>query len=414
MTFRRSSRVAADGAELWDAAADERQWLADEREQLSNERESLANERERLADEHERLLDERNADHAEDVDLGRAPDEQSARVEAEGTLARAEARLQRALAEQARAELALERQACGESRARRDALRQRDRQITAATPETTSRPGGVRAPRPSSRSNKDRLCLRRCVTAPRTPGTKLASMPGTEAPIRAIARRGPREDAAARRETEQLRGAASATAHERVLRARDDLSEVRESADRQRRNSARLRQVAAIDRAEASGRAASFIPDACGPQLRAQFMELTRELFVSQQLSDIADRAIGFALECLPEYVAAGVTIVQGGVPVLRTASDPVADRLDAIQIETGHGPAFEAFASPEPVHATSFAAWPDVSVVAAELRIEGVLAYGLSVPRDGTWQSVGILTFYADVDAARVSDPGRRRARLR
>ena len=132
--------------------------------------------------------------------------------------------------------------------------------------------------------------------------------------------------------------------------------------------------------------------------MRAQFMELTRELFASQQLSDVADRALAFALECLPAYVAAGVTIVHGGAPVLRTASDPVADRLDAIQIETGQGPAFEAFASPEPVHATSFAPWPDVSVVAAELGIEGVLAYGLSVPRDGTWQSVGILTFYADV----------------
>ena len=66
------------------------------------------------------------------------------------------------------------------------------------------------------------------------------------------------------------------TAHQQVLRARSDLWQVREAADRQRRTSARLRRRAAVDRAEASGRTASFIPDAYGPRLRAEFMDLTR------------------------------------------------------------------------------------------------------------------------------------------
>ena len=378
------THAAVEGADLWDAAADERQRLADEREQLSNERENLANERERLADEHERLLDERNADRG---------DELSDRVEAEGNLARAEARLQRALAERTRAQLALDRQAVSLERRGADTERSADRVGDTGDDVETwqlERRGFVAVER-------ERLAAMREVVQDARDEIADARDRGSDLRDRAAR---VREDAAARHESEQLRGAASATAHERVVRARDDLSEVRESADRQRRNSAWRRQDAAVDRAEASGRTASFIPDACGPHLRGQFMELTRELFASQQLSDVAERALGFALECLPAYVAAGVTIVHGGVPVLRVASDPIADRLDAIQIEAGQGPAFDAFASPEPVHAASFTAWPEVSVVAAELGIEGVLAYGLAVPRDGEWQSIGILTFYADVAA--------------
>ena len=203
------ARAAVEGAELWDAAADERQRLADEREQLSNERENLANERERLADEHERLLDERNADHAEDVRLGRALDERADRVEAEGTLARAEARLQRALAERTRAELALERQAV--SLERRDAAVERSADRSGDTGDDVEawqlerrgfvavERGRLAALRDVAQDTRDQLADTR---------DRGSDLRDREARVR--------EDAAARRETEQLRGAASATAHERV------------------------------------------------------------------------------------------------------------------------------------------------------------------------------------------------------
>ena len=119
--------AGADGADLWDAAADERQRLADEREQLSNERENLADERERLADEHERLLDQRYASRADDVLLETALDDEFARVEAEGNLVRSEARLQRAVAERTRAQVALERQEMNAERRSSDAERSADR-----------------------------------------------------------------------------------------------------------------------------------------------------------------------------------------------------------------------------------------------------------------------------------------------
>ncbi len=154
------------------------------------------------------------------------------------------------------------------------------------------------------------------------------------------------------------------------------------------------------------------MPDAYGPCLAAEFLDLTRELFASQQLSEIADRTLRFALECLPGYVAASVTIVHGGVATLRTSTDPVAEQLDAFQVGVGEGPAFEALGSPEPVHAASLASWPDLALLAGELGIEGALSYGLSVPREGTWHPLGMLTFYAD--SAPALDPGRLRPRLR
>jgi hypothetical protein len=389
--------VGADGADLWDAAADERQRLADEREQLSNERENLADERERLADEHERLLDQRNAAHADDARLGTALDDEFARVEAEGNLIRSEARLQRAVAERTRAQVALERQEMNVERRTSDAERAGDRVGPAEEddePWQLERRGFVAVER-------ERLATLRDVA--QDARDELAAGREHDADQRDRAER-ERDQGAALREAEHLRGAATVTASQQVLRARRDLSQVREAADRQRRGSARLRQRAAVDRAEASGRAASFIPDAYGPRLRAEFMDLTRELFASPQLSDVTDRALGFALECLPGYVAAGVTIVHGGLSTIRIATDPVAEQLDAFQIEIGQGPAFEAMGSPEPVHAASFAAWPDVALVATELGIEGALAYGLSVPRDGTWHPLGVLTLYAE--AASELDP--------
>ena len=383
-------RAGADGADLWDAAADERQRLADEREQLSNERENLADERERLADEHERLLDQRHAAQADDVRLGTALDDEFARVEAEGNLVRSEARLQRAVAERTRAQVALERHERNAERRSSDAERSADH---VGGPEEVDdhwhleRRGFVAVER-------ERLATMRDVA--QDARDELAAGREQDADRRDREAR-EREDGAALRETEQFGGAASVTAHERVLRARSDLSQVRESADRQRRGSARLRQRAAVDRADASSRAASFIPDAYGPRLQAEFMDLTREMFASQQLAEVADRALRFALECLPDYVAAGVTIVHGGLSAVRIATDPVAEQLDAFQLEIGQGPAFEALESPEPVHAASFVAWPDLAVVASELGVEGALAYGLSVSRDGTWHPLGMLTFYAD-----------------
>lgn len=82
----RAARQAEAAA--WEDTRDERERLADERERLSDERERLADERERLADQDERIADRMSAD----------PD--GTGDGAQEQLVRADARVQRALAEQ--------------------------------------------------------------------------------------------------------------------------------------------------------------------------------------------------------------------------------------------------------------------------------------------------------------------------
>ena len=383
-----------DRADLWDTAADERQRLADEREQLATERENLANERERLADEHERLLDERYETLVSDGRPAPAQDAEFTRVEAEATLARAEARLHRAVAERERAQLALERADLGGERHGADAERSADPVAGAGDDEERwhlDRRAFVAADRERIASWRDEAQDTR---------DDLAGRRERDADQRdRYARK--REEDLAGREAQRLKRSATTIAHHQVLRARGDVSYVREASDRQRRAAALIRHGAAVDRADARGRVGSFTPDPYGPRLLAEFIDLTRELFASQQFSEVADRTLGFALECLPGCVAAGVTLVTGGQPRLRIATNEVAEQLDTFQIQNGQGPACEALDSPEPVHAATLAPWPDLVFVANELGIEGALAYALSVPRRDMWQPLGMLTFYVEESAA-------------
>ena len=368
-------------ADLWDEVADERQRLADEREQLADEREQLANERERLADAQERLLDERYA-VLESYGVVDGPDGEMAHAEAESRVARAQARLERAVAERDRAQLGLDREAL--SRARR-----------AADAERGAR-HGLDASDDGGWSNERRAF----VAAERD---HLADVrEGSQDDRDEFAHRRDQADderdrAAHRREREiealeSLSGRAATP-------VRSDLAQVRDEAIRQRRVAARARQRAAGDRDRRRKHASrtTLAPSSLGPLLAAEFVGITQELFASPNLGRTVDRVLHFALDCLPAYEAAGVALSGGALPTLSVATDPVAEQLDAIQIETGQGPAILAMESSDPVHATAFDPWPTFAPSADQLGINGVLAYGLSVPRDGIWHPLGVLTFYSE-----------------
>jgi hypothetical protein len=131
--------------------------------------------------------------------------------------------------------------------------------------------------------------------------------------------------------------------------------------------------------------------------LAAEFVLLTRELFAAPSLSGIVESVLQFALASVPPYVAAAATISGTGGPMLRIATDPVAEQLDTFQFETDQGPALTAMKSPEPVHAPTLTRWPALAALAADLDIVGALAYGLTVPRDGVWHPLGVLTLYSE-----------------
>jgi hypothetical protein len=374
-------------ADLWDAVVDERQRLADERDQLADEREELANQRERLADEQEGQVDQRYGALAEQAVLGEVLDEEIVRVEAESRVARAQARLERATAERDRAQLALEREDLSRTR------HETDRERVARRAHDFDDDGWDVERRDFVAAERDRL-----------------------ADLRELEQTG-RDDVAHRRERDaddrdqrqhqrerhleslDSRPLSHAETSRELRRARNDLAEVRQEAIRQRRITARVRQRAAADRARSRHDAnpVTLAPTAYGPLLAAEFVTLTRELFASRRLDHIVETVLGFALECLPTYVAAGSTISGTGLPALHVATDPVAQQLDALQTETEQGPSLEAFQSPDPVHAVTFDQWPAFASTAAQLGITTVLAYGLSVPRDATWHPLGVLTFYAE-----------------
>lgn len=379
-------------ADLWDAAADERQRLADEREQLANEREYLADERERLADEHERELDDRVVALANDPRLHVTLDEELRLGEAEAQLARADARLQRAMAERDRARAALarhqealQRRAVDEERVDRAAEGAEDhhddsweverRRFVAAERER------VASVRDEAQSLREELADLREHDADqrdraahvRELGISAIEHPSSPAPIAGAQ-------------------TPSHSSHNEVLRTR-------EAAERQRQTAARMRQRAAGERADArrAGAGSAFAPDAYGPMLTAEFVELTRHLFATHQLKQVVARVLQFAASALPGDMGIAVAISGGAMTPLRLATDAVAEQLDAYQLDTNRGPTVEALHAPEPVHAVTLAPWPELNTLGAAFGVSAALAQGLAVPRERSWHPLGVMTVYAE-----------------
>jgi hypothetical protein len=374
-------------ADVWDAVAEERQRLADEREQLADEREQLANEREQLADEHERWLDQRYEELLREGLIDEELDEEIARAESEGRVARAEARVDRSMLERDWARLALERRDLERSR------RAADEEVARRASDSPRAKAWEVERRSFVAVERDRLADVRDEHEDRRETSADLRERGADERDRQQRRR--EEDL----ETLAARHPDSGRSYRHSLQPRTDIGTVREQADRQRRSAARTRQRAGRDRMRSRerGRGSSLAPDPDGPLLAAQFVQLSRELFASTDFAHVVERVLGFALECLPSYVAAGVTIEDAVLPARRFATDAVATQLETLQFEVEEGPSLVAFESAEPVHAVGFDPWPTFAGRAAELGVRDVLAYGLSVPLNGTWLTLGTLTFYAE-----------------
>ena len=392
----RAARQAEAAA--WEDTRDERERLADERERLSDERERLADERERLADQDERIADRMSAD----------PD--GTGDGAQEQLVRADARVQRALAEQERARAAVDRTSLRQER------------IDAATERTTSASGSdALGDDEIDEDEKEWAWERRGFVA--TERERVADVRQSEADVRDELARlreqeaDVRDRAARRREELALRQIADVTGLAAGLdqptdRARHDLAAVREAGRRQRVAATDTRRQAAVDRADAGRRrmAAGSMRLPYGGYLAAQFAALTRELFASQDLFEVAERVGDLALECIPGVVASGVTFFEGVRPMAHVATDDVAHQLDAYQLAREEGPICESLDGGEPVSIGDLAGdlrWPSFRSMAAELGIAGVAACGLAVRRDQDWHPLGALTVYAEAPGAFDDDVG-------
>jgi hypothetical protein len=382
-------------ADLWDAGADERERLADERERLSDEREQLADERDRLADEHERLADQRFVAW-QDARGAAALDGELVRAEAESNLERAEARVQRAIAERERARAAVERP---EGAARRleaeDARRDAAGDATTLTDEDLS---WAQERRAFVATERDRLAYERDTA--QAARDELADRRERGADERDHDTQRRERDAVHRDAAERQRAGSGLRNGSR--RAQDDLAHVRATARRQRELAARMRERAANERVDANRQivAGSLVPDAIGAGLSAEFTELARQLFSSQDLAEITNRVLAFVLESVPGCVTAGVAFFAGGRPTLHVTTDTVAERLDTYQFDTRDGPTADAYDSAAPVHVATFddvPQWSPLAAVAEELGVASLVAYGLSVQRADGWMPLGVLTMYSE-----------------
>jgi hypothetical protein len=390
----RAGREAETAA--WEDTSDERERLADERERLAEERERLADERERLADHDERIADRVSADSDGTGDL------------AQEQLARADARVQRALAEQERARVAVVRASLHDERVSAATERRRSASASDALDDDEvdevewawERQGFVA-------EERERLAGTRESEA--DVREELARQREQTADVRDRAARA-REEAAVRRIADATGLAAGLD--KPTERARRDLAELRDAGRRQRAAATDTRRQAAADRADAGRRrvaaGATRLPN--GGYLAAQFSALTRELFASHDLFEVAERVVDLTIECIPGVVASGVTFFEGVRPMAHVATDDVAQQLDAYQLATEEGPIGESLIGGEPVSIGDLAGdprWPSLRAMAAQLGITGVAACGLTVRRDQDWQPLGALTVYAEAPGAFDEDVG-------
>jgi GAF domain-containing protein len=99
-------------------------------------------------------------------------------------------------------------------------------------------------------------------------------------------------------------------------------------------------------------------------------------------VDDTLQRIVEMAVEVVPGCEHAGVTITQGRRLTTPAASDAVALRLDALQVETGEGPGIDAIVLDEVFRTDDLATerrWPHFSADAArETGIASVLALRL------------------------------------
>lgn len=372
-------------ADLWEAGAEERERLADERERLADERDALAEERERLADRHEQELDRRKAE--ERAHGNGDADEAADAAAAEAALRRAEAGVERAEAQLLRAQQAAARVAA--HTARRLAATAR---ATAATQEQEGADDEVAW----LADRRDFVAVER---------EALAHLRGQTADERDETAAG-REHVADARERELLDRERRLDQRRRPghVASRSDATfyaDLRRRGERQRERAATRRRTAASDRARA---AETWGPQPYGPMLVASFGQLAQTLFGSDDLAENLPEVLRFAVGAVAGCEWASVTLWRHDRVAETLATDAVAAEFDAVQFDTGQGPAPDALHSEHPVDVPRLAEspdWPVMAGTAAQLGVASALCHGLFVHQPAHWSALGVLSLYGAVPEA-------------
>jgi hypothetical protein len=134
------------------------------------------------------------------------------------------------------------------------------------------------------------------------------------------------------------------------------------------------------------------------PDLLSAFADTARSLYASEDLNETLERITGAALDVIGGCAMASVSVLDGTRVFTRAATDPVADRADALQYTLGEGPCLDAARTARLVHTPDTAndrRWPQFAPrVAAELAVGSMLSCRLSVLTDRE-RVVGSLNLY-------------------
>lgn len=383
------SQERTSRAELWEAAADERERLADERERLADEREALADDRERLADRHDRALDRREGD---DGQHGARPEED---LDDAAELAARRAAVRRAEAAVKRAEAELQR-----------ARQAADRMTLLADRRTAARDRTAAAARFADSTDPEELSWfpdRRDFVA--VERARIASERDDHADGREhVANQ--RDRLADARDLEALEREQSINRRRPGAQASGlpefaTVAEYTESADRRARDEVQRRRAAAARRAaghEHVSASAKWGPEPYGPMLVASFADLAPQLFGTDDLTGVLGRVLKFTVDVVTGCDWASVTLVRHGQVVNTVSTAAVADELDQLQFASGVGPAIEAMGGTHPVYATDLAEpsrWPTLAGAAADAGAASALCHGLFVQQSAQWSALGSLNLY-------------------
>jgi hypothetical protein len=381
-------------ADLWEAAADERERLADERERLADERDAIADEREAMADRHDHVLDRREADAWPPASSDGESDEAAEASATQAALHRAEAGVLRAQANLQRVRRAAAR--IGARAARRVAASER---VAAADHDEDSLDAEERAWLADRRdfvaADRDTIAGRRDTIADQRDETA-----------------GRREHLADNREHDSLdrerridqrrRGGHPATTARLPAGQEPSLpADLRAEGERQRKSAAASRRAAAQERGRA---AATWGPQAYGPTLVASFAQLARQLFGSEDLTDVLPPVLKFTVGAVAGCDCASVTLWRHGQVLDTVSSDVVAAELDHLQFGTGIGPSPEALHGEHPVYVPRLAdspRWPALAATATQLGMASALCHGLFVHQQAQWSALGVLNLYSAVPDA-------------
>lgn len=135
--------------------------------------------------------------------------------------------------------------------------------------------------------------------------------------------------------------------------------------------------------------------------LTPHFTALTRVLLDAVTVADVLNRLTTVALDLIPGAALASITL-RGPDGTFHTPilSDPLAEKLDLIQYETGEGPCVEAAREPGPASAlcgdlATSTDWPRFGPAAEALGMRSVLAVAL-LPDARPPQITGALNLYS------------------